>query len=177
MVNPIPIHNLAFWLRHVMQQHCQAQDLVARDILEGYQRMIPYIINMMAVILRRFHHAVKLWQKHLAHACLINGAHFLGMGRYQELHQLCLYPLRTDVPQVPRQWRDCLLRLLLNRKAKLCRKAHGPQHPQGIFCKTILRAADTADYPFLQIRKPAEGIHQPFLRIICHCINCKISAL
>ena len=65
---------------------------------------------------------------------------------------------------------------LLNGEIQPGGEAQGAEHAQGVLLKAQLRAAHAADAAALQIRKPAEGIHQQPVRGQGHGVDGKVPA-
>ena len=58
--------------------------------------MLPYIVTVVRIILRRLHTEIKFRQDLFRDACLVGCAQIIGMLGDHQLHQLCLDPFRTD---------------------------------------------------------------------------------
>ena len=98
------------------------------------------------------------------------------MAGHQKFGQLCLDPLFAHTGQAGSQSPESLSRIRLDLKAQLGTEPEGPQHPQGIFPKTIRRLSHAADQPLLQVADAAKQVHKTCLSAVGHGIDGEIPA-
>ena len=176
MIDSLGVRGQAQWFPKIMKQHAQPQIPVSRYAGQRFQRMLAHGETVVGIVLLGVHHGIKFRQDHRRDVQLPGSPQRVRMGRQQQLHQLRLDPLRTDLAQVACQQPHRLSRLFLNGKSQLGRKAHRPQHPQGILAKPLLRVTHAADDALLQILIAAEAVLQSGFLIVCHGIDGKIPA-
>ena len=51
-------------LPHIVKQHGKTKHLICRNDFHGMDRVHPYVVKMMGIMLLCFHAKIKLWQDH-----------------------------------------------------------------------------------------------------------------
>ena len=177
MIPPVFIRGLHHRLSHVMEEHCETQDLIPLHIFHRPQCMVRHVILMMGRMLCHSHHRVPLRKYDPRDPEFISVLKPLRMSRYKQLYQLGPDPLRADILQCGGKLSDRSRRVRLDREIQLRREADCSQDTEGILRKSLLRIPDTADQMMVQVLHPAEYVDQPDVIIIRHRIDRKITAL
>ena len=163
--------------RNIVEKHRQTKDFILAHKKQTVKNMLPNSITMMRCVLCSFHTCIKLRKKFPCNSSLISHSQIIRMWRDQQFHQFCLNTFCADTFQIRRKCTDSLLRLVVNRKSQLRRKTNCTQDSKCILMKALHWITDTADDFVLHIIHSMKQIHQTSNRMICHRIDCKVSAL
>ena len=176
MIHTVAIRRFTGWFCHIMEKHCQSQDLVRRNVLQCMNGMLAHRIPMMPVVLWRLHHNRKFRKHHIRDLQFIKLPHHFRMRGYKKFDQFHTNPFCTDLGKCGSQSLDCLFCRFLDLAVQLCCETHGAHHTKSIFLKPLHWISHAPQDMSFQIFCPVELIHQPGFIIVSHSIKGKISA-
>ena len=167
---------MALRLPDVVEQHREPEHRVRPHRRQAVQDMLPDVIAVVRVVLRRLHAAVEFRQEHRRDPELRHAPQLIRVRRDEQLRQFRHDPLAADLREIRRERRGGRRRIVFHVIPELRREPDRPHDAERVLPEALFRDADRADQLPLEVFLPAEQVDEPRLLTVRHRVDREVAA-